>query len=46
MFMEENIRNEIEKLKEMIGNKEKIEVIKEQKEKLNKMLKEYLDNEK
>ena len=44
--MEENIRNEIEKLKEMIGNKEKIEVIKEQKEKLNKMLKEYLDNEK
>ena len=41
--MEEEIRKEIEKLKDMIENKEKIEKIENQRKKLDEKLKQYLD---
>ena len=41
--VEEEIRKEIEKLKDMIENKEKIEKIENQRKKLDEKLKQYLD---
>lgn len=41
--MEEEIRKEIEKLKDMIENKEKREKIENQRKKLDEKLKQYLD---
>lgn len=42
MSLKENISNEIRKLEKMIENNEKDESIREQKNKLDKLLEEYI----